>query len=172
MSDTEKTTYIDPVCGMTVTDLTKPHTEWQGQNYYFCSENVCKSSLQPQRLCKLKIQTLCLKLSGCCGSPPKRLRKKTSCGAPKPQIEPDSKRQLLCIQAEGRSFFFFLYFFPPKVASLWRFNINSENQCSHPGSAEFIDPVCGMSGDPKDRVKNGVSATDLLFLQPVLPREV
>ena len=38
VSDAKKTTFIDPVCGMTVTDLSKPHTEWQGQNYYFCSE--------------------------------------------------------------------------------------------------------------------------------------
>ena len=43
VSNLEKTTFIDLVCGMTVTDLSKPHTEWQGQNYYFCSEKCLQT---------------------------------------------------------------------------------------------------------------------------------
>ncbi|MEG0488390.1 MAG: YHS domain-containing protein, partial [Acinetobacter sp.] len=31
-----KAEYIDPVCKMTVTDLTKPHINHQGETYYFC----------------------------------------------------------------------------------------------------------------------------------------
>ena len=46
VSDTEQTTFIDPVCGMTVKDLSKPYTEWQGQDYYFCSEK-CLQKFTP-----------------------------------------------------------------------------------------------------------------------------
>jgi Cu+-exporting ATPase len=35
--------YIDPVCGMTVTDASEHHYVYQGQDYYFCC-NGCKTS--------------------------------------------------------------------------------------------------------------------------------
>jgi Cu+-exporting ATPase len=57
VSDAEKTTFIDPVCGMTVTDLSKPHTEWQGQNYYFCSEKCLQKFIAtPEAYVKAEVQ--------------------------------------------------------------------------------------------------------------------
>ena len=76
----EKTTFIDPVCGMTVTDLTKPHTEWQGQNYYFCSEKCLQKFIAtPEAYVKAEPSDSVVKASGCCGSTSKVAEEKTSC---------------------------------------------------------------------------------------------
>lgn len=69
--------YIDPVCGMTVTDLSKPHTEYLGQNYYFCCQG-CLSKFQanPEQYLE-KDQP---KASGCgCASKSKADEKKSCC---------------------------------------------------------------------------------------------
>jgi Cu+-exporting ATPase len=79
----EKTTFIDPVCGMTVTDLSKPHTEWQGQNYYFCSEKCLQKFIAtPEAYVKSEPSASVVKASGCCGSTSKVVEKKASCCAP------------------------------------------------------------------------------------------
>lgn len=36
---------IDPVCGMSVSDLSKPNIEYQGQRYYFCGKG-CLNKFQ------------------------------------------------------------------------------------------------------------------------------
>ena len=70
--------YIDPVCGMTVTDLSKPNTEYLGQHYYFCCQG-CLNKFQAnpkQYLEKNKSET-----SGCgCASQPKTAEQK-GCGS-------------------------------------------------------------------------------------------
>lgn len=38
--------FIDPVCGMRVTNPTKPHTEYQGQSYYFCCQGCLNRFVQ------------------------------------------------------------------------------------------------------------------------------
>src|SRR5690606_24099075 len=70
--------YIDPVCGMSVTDLSKPHTEYSGQTYYFCCQG-CLNKFQAnpeQYLEKNKSKT-----SGCgCASKSKVEEKNSCCG--------------------------------------------------------------------------------------------
>jgi len=42
----EKSTYKDPVCGMTVSQLTAPATcEHRGKMYYFCAD-VCRDKFE------------------------------------------------------------------------------------------------------------------------------
>lgn len=42
--------YIDPVCGMTVNDLTRPHTDYANQTYYFCCQGcLYKFEAKPER---------------------------------------------------------------------------------------------------------------------------
>ena len=92
VSNLEKTTFIDLVCGMTVTDLSKPHTEWQGQNYYFCSEKCLQTFIAtPEAYVKAERSDSVVKSSGCCGSTSKVVEKKASCCAPKPETEAESK---------------------------------------------------------------------------------
>ena len=75
---TQQPQYIDPVCGMTVTDLSKPHTEYSGQTYYFCCQG-CLNKFQAnpeQYLEKNKSKT-----SGCgCASKSKVEEKNSCCG--------------------------------------------------------------------------------------------
>ncbi len=81
----QKVEYVDPVCGMTVTDLSKPHTEYQGQTYYFCC-NGClnKFSAHPEQFLKTEKS-----VSGCgCGSQKKMATAVTSCcGGSKPEVK-------------------------------------------------------------------------------------
>ncbi|OAL81375.1 ATPase [Acinetobacter sp. SFB] len=83
-ADTQQ--YIDPVCGMTVKDLSKPHTEYLGQTYYFCCKG-CLDKFQQhpeQYLAKESAKT-----SGCgCMSKSKVEEKKSCCG------ETDQKNML------------------------------------------------------------------------------
>ncbi|NNH77490.1 heavy metal translocating P-type ATPase [Acinetobacter sp. ANC 5380] len=69
--------YIDPVCGMTVTDLSKPHTEYLGKKYYFCGQNCLnKFQANPEQYLE-KDQP---KASGCgCASKSKADEKKSCC---------------------------------------------------------------------------------------------
>ncbi|MEQ1112387.1 heavy metal translocating P-type ATPase [Acinetobacter johnsonii] len=144
VSDAEKTIFIDPVCGMTVTDLTKPHTEWQGQDYYFCSEKCLQKFIAtPEAYVKTEdAVSVSTSTAGCCGSTPKEAEKKASCCEPKPQTEPDTKASC-CVPK-------------PKVeAAKSSCCGGGKHEHSAPsGSAEFIDPVCGMSVDPNTELKN------------------
>ncbi len=156
VSDAEKTTFTDPVCGMTVTDLTKPHTEWQGQNYYFCSEKCLQKFIAtPEAYVKTEdAVSVSTSTAGCCGSTPKEAEKKASCCEPKPQTEPDTKASC-CVPK-------------PKVeAAKSSCCGGGKHEHSAPsGSAEFIDPVCGMSVDPNTELKTDYQQQTYYFCNP------
>lgn len=155
VSDAEKTTFIDPVCGMTVTDLTKPHTEWQGQDYYFCSEKCLQTFIAtPEAYVKAEPSASVVKASGCCGSTPKEAEKKASCCEPKPQTEPDTKASC-CVPK-------------PKVEAAKSSCCGGEKHEHHAPSesAEFIDPVCGMSVDPNTELKTDYQQQTYYFCNP------
>ncbi|USI87030.1 heavy metal translocating P-type ATPase [Acinetobacter johnsonii] len=142
VSDAEKTTFIDPVCGMTVTDLTKPHTEWQGQDYYFCSEKCLQKFIAtPEAYVKTEdAVSVSTSTAGCCGSTPKEAEKKASCCEPKPQTESDNKAS--CCGG------------------------GKHEHTAPSGSAEFIDPVCGMSVDPNTELKTDYQQQIYYFCNP------
>lgn len=73
----EQQQYIDPVCGMTVTDLSKPHTDYLGQNYYFCCQGCLnKFQANPEQYLEKNNS----KTSGCgCASQPKIAEQKGCC---------------------------------------------------------------------------------------------
>lgn len=156
VSDAEKTTFTDPVCGMTVTDLTKPHTEWQGQNYYFCSEKCLQKFIAtPEAYVKTEdAVSVSTSTAGFCGSTPKEAEKKASCCEPKPQTEPDTKASC-CVPK-------------PKVeAAKSSCCGGGKHEHSAPsGSAEFIDPVCGMSVDPNTELKTDYQQQTYYFCNP------
>ena len=157
VSDAEKTTFIDPVCGMTVTDLTKPHTEWQGQNYYFCSEKCLQKFIAtPEAYVKAERSDSVVKASGCCGSTSKVVEKKASCCAPKPKTEAESKAS--CCAPK------------PKVevakSSCCGGGKHQHEHHAPSGSAEFIDPVCGMSVDPNTELKTDYQQQTYYFCNP------
>ncbi len=137
----EKTKFIDPVCGMTVTDLSKPHTEWQGQNYYFCSEKCQQKFVaNPEAYVNAERSDFVVKASDCCGSTPKVVEKKASCCKPKPQTESDNKAS--CCGG------------------------GKHEHTAPSGSAEFIDPVCGMSVDPNTELKTDYQQQIYYFCNP------
>ncbi|MEN3967960.1 heavy metal translocating P-type ATPase [Acinetobacter sp. BWR-L5] len=156
VSDAEKTTFIDPVCGMTVTDLTKPHTEWQGQDYYFCSEKCLQKFIAtPEAYVKAEdAVSVSTSTAGCCGSTPKEAEKKASCCEPKPQTEPDTKASC-CVPK-------------PKVEAAKSSCCGGGKHEHHApsGSAEFIDPVCGMSVDPNTELKTDYQQQIYYFCNP------
>ena len=157
VSDTAKTTFIDPVCGMTVTDLTKPHTEWQGQNYYFCSEKCLQTFIAtPEAYVKAEHSDSVVKASGCCGSTSKVVEKKASCCAPKPETEAESKAS--CCAPK------------PKVeadkSSCCGGGKHQHEHHAPSGSAEFMDPVCGMSVDPNTELKTDYQQQTYYFCNP------
>ncbi|MEG2443499.1 MAG: heavy metal translocating P-type ATPase [Acinetobacter sp.] len=157
MSNLEKTTFIDPVCGMTVTDLSKPHTEWQGQNYYFCSEKCLQKFIAtPEAYVKAERSDSVVKASGCCGSTSKVAEEKTSCCAPKPQTEADSKAS--CCTPK------------PKVeaakSSCCGGGKHQHEHSTQSASAESIDPVCGMSVDPNTELKTDYQQQTYYFCNP------
>ncbi len=157
VSDTAKTTFIDPVCGMTVTDLTKPHTEWQGRNYYFCSEKCLQKYIAaPETYIKVELLDSVARSSGCCGSVPKVAEKEESCCTPKPQTEPDTK--VSCCAPK------------PKVevakSSCCGGGQHQHEHHAPSGSAEFIDPVCGMSVDPNTELKTDYQQQTYYFCNP------
>ncbi|TCB66880.1 heavy metal translocating P-type ATPase [Acinetobacter sp. ANC 4178] len=158
VSDTEKTTFIDPVCGMTVTDLSKPHTEWQGQDYYFCSEKCLQKFIAtPEAYVKTEdAVSVSTSTAGCCGSTPKETEKKTSCCEPKPQTEPDTKAS--CCAPK------------PKVeaakSSCCGGGKNQHEHLAPSGSSTFIDPVCGMSVDSNTELKTDYQQQIYYFCNP------
>ncbi|MEG1235642.1 MAG: YHS domain-containing protein, partial [Acinetobacter sp.] len=154
-SDPEKTTFIDPVCGMTVTDLTKPHTEWQGHDYYFCSEKCLQKFIaNPKAYIKDKRSDSVVKSSGCCGSTPKVIEKKASCCTPKPQIEPDTKAS--CCAPKPKA----------EAAKSSCCGGGKHEHSTQSESAEFIDPVCGMAVDPNTELKTDYQQQTYYFCNP------
>ncbi|MHA3891325.1 heavy metal translocating P-type ATPase [Acinetobacter sp. GXMZU3951] len=154
--------YIDPVCGMTVTDLSKPHTEWQGQNYYFCSEKCQQKFIaNPEAYVKSKdTAALSASTSGCCGSKQKQPEKTTSCcdSPSKSPVTQAEETQSSCCAAK------------PKVeAAKSSCCAGGKHQHEHSapsGAAEFIDPVCGMSVDPNTELKTDYQQQTYYFCNP------
>lgn len=151
----EKSTFLDPVCGMTVTDLSKPHTEWQGQNYYFCSEKCLQKFIEtPEAYVKAEPSDSVVKASGCCGSTSKVAEEKTSCCAPNPQTEVDSKASCCA---------------PKPKAEPAKSSCCGGGKHEHPapsGSSEFMDFVCGMSVDPNTELKTDYQQQTYYFCNP------
>ncbi|EEY97441.1 copper-exporting ATPase [Acinetobacter johnsonii SH046] len=142
---------------MTVTDLTKPHTEWQGQNYYFCSEKCLQTFIAtPEAYVKAEHSDSVVKASGCCGSTSKVVEKKASCCAPKPETEAESKAS--CCAPK------------PKVeadkSSCCGGGKHQHEHHAPSGSAEFMDPVCGMSVDPNTELKTDYQQQTYYFCNP------
>lgn len=106
--------YIDPVCGMTVTDLSKPHTEYSGKIYYFCNQGCLdKFQAHPEQYLEKNKP----KASGCgCASKPKADEKKSCCG---------SQNQ-------------------PPVAQSSGCCAGTKAQTVEQVSETTVDPVCGM----------------------------
>ncbi|MBJ7435797.1 MAG: heavy metal translocating P-type ATPase [Acinetobacter sp.] len=146
---------MDPVCGMTVTDLTKPHTEWQGQDYYFCSEKCLQKFIAtPEAYIKSEPSASVVKASGCCGSTPKVIEKKASCCTPKPQIEPDTKAS--CCAPKPKA----------EAAKSSCCGGGKHEHSTQSESAEFIDPVCGMAVDPNTELKTDYQQQTYYFCNP------
>lgn len=155
VSDAEKPTFIDPVCGMTVTDLSKPHTEWQGQDYYFCSEKCQQKFIaNPEAYVKVEHLDSVVKASGCCGSTPKVVEKKASCCAPKPQTERDTKASCCAPKPKAE---------PAKNSCC---GAGKHEHHAPSGSSAFIDPVCGMSVDPNTELKTDYQQQTYYFCNP------
>lgn len=155
VSDAEKSIFIDPVCGMTVTDLSKPHTEWQGQDYYFCSEKCLQKFITtPETYVKSEPSASGVKSSGCCGSTPKVVEKKASCCAPKLQIGSDTKAS--CCAPKPKA----------EAAKSSCCGGGKHEHSAQSGSAEFIDPVCGMSVDPNTELKTDYQQQTYYFCNP------
>ncbi|MNY96296.1 Silver exporting P-type ATPase [compost metagenome] len=151
----EKTTFIDLVCGMNVTDLSKPHTEWQGQDYYFCSEKCLQKFITtPEAYVKSEPSASGVKSSGCCGSTPKVVEKKASCCAPKPKIGSDTKAS--CCAPKPKA----------EAAKSSCCGGGKHEHSAQSGSAEFIDPVCGMSVDPNTELKTDYQQQTYYFCNP------
>ena len=158
VSDAEKTTFIDPVCGMTVTDLTKPHTEWQGQDYYFCSEKCLQKFIAtPEAYVKTEdAVSVSTSTAGCCGSTPKEAEKKASCCEPKPQTEPDTKASCCAPKPKAEA----------AKSSCCGGGKHQHEHHAPSESAEFIDPVCGMSVDPNTELKTDYQQQTYYFCNP------
>ena len=77
---------VDPVCGMKVTDLSKPNMDYKGQRYYFCCDG-CKQKFAhdpEQYLFSAAVKEP--KKTGCgCAAKAKTEEKKTLCCASQDQ---------------------------------------------------------------------------------------
>ena len=158
VSNAEKTSFIDPVCGMTVTDLSKPHTEWQGQDYYFCSEKCLQKFIAtPEAYVKTEdAVSVSTSTAGCCGSTPKEAEKKASCCEPKPQTEPDTKASCCAPKPKAEA----------AKSSCCGGGKHQHEHHAPSESAEFIDPVCGMSVDPNTELKTDYQQQTYYFCNP------
>ena len=86
---------VDPVCGMKVTDLSKPNMDYKGQRYYFCCSGCLnKFELDPEQYL-LSAEVNEPKKTGCgCAAKAKTEEKTTSCCTP--QDKPVSPKKSNC----------------------------------------------------------------------------
>lgn len=140
--------FIDPVCGMTVTDLTKPHTSYQGTDYYFCCQGCLnKFNASPEQYLdqqelhqqnldqKTQAETLtaATPAKGCCGT------------------------QAKVIQAEPVA---------TKVKSSCCGGHQHASAHSHSTIETEIDPVCGMSVETSTDLKTDYQNKTYYFCNP------
>lgn len=132
---------IDPVCGMKVTDLSKPNLDYQGQHYYFCCTGCLnKFVLDPEQyLRSAKVNNS--KKTDCNADSIAQIEEKTTscCGT---QKSPEPKKQTSCC-AGGHA-------------------LNSSGKS---GKTE-IDPVCGMSVDTSTDLKTDYQNKTYYFCNP------
>ncbi|WP_228146575.1 heavy metal translocating P-type ATPase [Acinetobacter sp. ANC 3903] len=125
--------YTDPVCGMTVTNLSKPHTTYLDQHYYFCGQG-CLDKFQAnpeQYLEKNKSKT-----SGCsCASKSKTDEKKSCCG---------SQNQQPAAQSSGCC-------------------AGNKVQTTKQVSETTVDPVCGMQVKTDSKWHSQFESKDYYF---------
>ncbi|RKG40009.1 heavy metal translocating P-type ATPase [Acinetobacter rongchengensis] len=155
-----QTEYIDPVCKMTVTDLSKPHTNYQGETYYFCC-NCClnKFTVDPEQYLDSQVKTK----SGCGCSGKTQPSKAT-------QIKEVQPQSAACCGDEKPE--------PVKTSSCC--SGGNHTQHNHSGvkhehhshsqhadqSNTAIDPVCGMSVEQDTALKTDYQGQTYYFCHP------
>ncbi|WP_089604443.1 heavy metal translocating P-type ATPase [Acinetobacter piscicola] len=141
-----KAEYIDPVCKMTVTDLSKPHTNYQGESYYFCC-NGClnKFTAHPEQYLNPQVETK----SGCGCS------RKTMPLA-EAQVEEIQPKSAACCGSKKAE--------PVKTSSCCGGSHSQHNHSHSTGTA--IDPVCGMSVDQSTDLKTDYQGQTYYFCHP------
>lgn len=77
---------VDPVCGMSVTDLSKPNIDYKGQRYYFCCNGCLNKFERDPEQYLLSADVNQPKKTGCgCAEKVKIKERMTSCCAPQEQ---------------------------------------------------------------------------------------
>ena len=154
-----KAEYIDPVCKMTVTDLSKPHTNYQGETYYFCC-NGClnKFTANPEQYLDAQVET------------------KSGCGCSK--TKPLAEVQITEIQPQNASCCGGKKPEPVKTSSCC--SGGNHAQHNHAGAKHehhshdhhtdqgntAIDPVCGMTVDQSTDLKTDYQGQTYYFCHP------
>lgn len=157
---TKTESFIDPVCGMTVTDLSKPHTEWQGQKYYFCSEKCQQKFIAaPETYVTMQVENT-PKASGCCGSAKPETQKTASCcGTESKKLETQSTdSESSCCAPKPKE--------EPVTSSCCGGGKHQHEHAAQSGAPAFIDPVCGMSVDPNTELKTDYQQQTYYFCNP------
>ncbi|WP_296283308.1 heavy metal translocating P-type ATPase [uncultured Acinetobacter sp.] len=155
-----KAEYIDPVCKMTVTDLSKPHTNYQGETYYFCC-NGClnKFTANPEQYLDAQVETK----SGCgCSSKTKPLtetqiteiqpQNASCCGAKKPEPVNTSS----CCSGGNHA--------QHNHAGAKHEHHSHDHHTDQGNTA--IDPVCGMTVDQSTDLKTDYQGQTYYFCHP------
>lgn len=155
-----KAEYIDPVCKMTVTDLSKPHTNYQGETYYFCC-NGClnKFTANPEQYLNPQVETK----SDCgCSSKTKPLietqikeiqpQNASCCGAKKPEPVKTSS----CCSGGNHA--------QHNHAGAKHKHHSHDHHADQGNTA--IDPVCGMTVDQSTDLKTDYQGQTYYFCHP------
>ncbi|QDK98469.1 heavy metal translocating P-type ATPase [Acinetobacter tandoii] len=152
--------FTDPVCGMTVTDLSKPHSEWQGKNYYFCSEKCQQKFIAAPESYVSTVEDKSVKASGCCGaSKPEEKKASTCCGTEtKVQETAQAESKSSCCAAKPKP--------EPVKTGCCGGGKHAHEQYAQSGASAFIDPVCGMSVDPNTELKMDYQQQTYYFCNP------
>lgn len=152
--------FIDPVCGMTVTDLGKPHSEWQGKNYYFCSEKCQQKFIAAPESYVSTEEEKPAKASGCCGALKSEVQKtSTCCGAEsETSTAPQTESKSSCCAEKPKP--------EPAKSSCCGGGKYQHEHSVQAGTSAFIDPVCGMSVDPNTELKIDYQQQTYYFCNP------
>lgn len=152
--------FIDPVCGMTVTDLTKPHSKWQGKQYYFCSEKCHQKFIVAPESYVSTAEEKSAKASGCCGASKPEVQKTSTCCSmeSKTSETAQAESKSSCCAAKPKPV-------PVKMGCCGG-GKHSHQQHAQSGASAFIDPVCGMSVDPNTELKTDYQQQTYYFCNP------
>lgn len=160
-SETSQTkSFTDPVCGMTVTDLSKPHSESQGKSYYFCSEKCQQKFIAAPESYVTTVEEKPAKASGCCGaSKPEKKKTSTCCGTESktPETAQTESKSSCCAEKPKPE---------PAKTGCCGGGQHAHQQYAQSGASAFIDPVCGMSVDPETELKTDYQQQTYYFCNP------